>query len=1218
MKKILFTIMASFVMAMLSSPVAAAIEEKPIITIHTRIYEEVGPSNIGSLLIGTFSPDYYEIDFGWGANEYEVEQAYVDQEMGQISGTRIPTTVSEEGLIRIYGDPSNIDVLDLEGLYVTSIEMDECRNIEVLDLSHNALESLDLTPFKNLYAISLTDNPFTKESPLVVGAPKPYLTILEIDIINYIDENFNFSDYPSLKMIDAYANYGLKKADVRGCSQLLSLSLELTAVDELDLSGNPLLYHLNIGETRITDIDLSHTPLLQRLYCQHYSGTVNTGYHLNSIDVTPCTELLALDLSGNYLSEIDLSNNLNLNNLALCRNNLEKIDLSNNEGLYSVDLMYNNLDFATLPYSADWGEYWYRENDMPVARSIKAGESLDLSSRVLRPGTETTARVMRRVAGQEDAEVSPFDYIYKDGVISFPKAMADSVYVAYSNSLLNEYDLCTTPFMVKSDEEFGKPSRVLSFVLGSKATEISFSVGMDNASADAPRSFWLDLGDGQLVEMTTSQVICNDIPNIAVTMPAGTNRHVDLYIPEGDVLTSFAIENVTLSSINLTAATELRTLSVKNAKLYSIDLSYNRCLTDLVLSGNQLSSLSLAGIGGGYEKNVLSSVDASHNSISSVNIVATTAMRHLNLAYNKISEISLKDFDNIETIDLSNNKIEGELNLAYLNAASEINLANNLLDHLVTDNFTRLERLNISGNRFTFASLPNFMSLGDGFVYAPQNKLQIYKKGPALNLSAQNVVVNGVGTSFIWKNADGANLLDGTDFTCENGVTKFLKEDLGEVYCLMTNPAFPQFTGENALTTTMMLVMGAPTTVVASFTTLEDSDNGSLIFTGYEDTELYIDWSGNGDDYVPYSLGTSYANFGNQHTYAGANVKVYTYESPDLVSVFSVNGMRLADFNGLPLVKAHTITVSGCGLDGSDILLPHSDYTEELNLSGNRLSEYPFFDYFPNLSFLVLSDNLFTSFDASRIPSLMNLVMSNNQLTSIHFDDNTSIWNLMLENNQLESIELSGVEGLSQLFLSGNKLSSIDLSPVSRSLMVLSLVGNRFTFATLPVPTDYTNLLVYYYGKQANLEVECNDMKVDLSSQAYVNDVPTTYYWFLDEIVEDLDSGTISGEELIPDEEYTIENGITSFLVEFKGQNKVMCVLQNSVFPNTYMRTDLMNIASTRMSSVLDGILPDGKIDVYTVDGRMVRIGVDRSAALEGLEPGIYIIGGRKVVVTRF
>lgn len=41
----------------------------------------------------------------------------------------------------------------------------------------------------------------------------------------------------------------------------------------------------------------------------------------------------------------------------------------------------------------------------------------------------------------------------------------------------------------------------------------------------------------------------------------------------------------------------------------------------------------------------------------------------------------------------------------------------------------------------------------------------------------------------------------------------------------------------------------------------------------------------------------------------------------------------------------------------------------------------------------------------------------------------------------------------------------------------------------------------------------------------------------------------------------------------------------------------------------------DGPVDVYHISGRMVRRGVDRADAMAGLDSGVYVVGGKKVVV---
>lgn len=51
----------------------------------------------------------------------------------------------------------------------------------------------------------------------------------------------------------------------------------------------------------------------------------------------------------------------------------------------------------------------------------------------------------------------------------------------------------------------------------------------------------------------------------------------------------------------------------------------------------------------------------------------------------------------------------------------------------------------------------------------------------------------------------------------------------------------------------------------------------------------------------------------------------------------------------------------------------------------------------------------------------------------------------------------------------------------------------------------------------------------------------------------------MNGEELIAGEEYTLADGVTTFLISYNG---VMCVMTNPAFPNLYLYTNLLNVQS--------------------------------------------------------
>ncbi len=96
-------------------------DEKPIITIKTDAYDVVGPTNSFGIILGSTETDYFDIDAGFGLQEMEVEPWHIEN--GTITGTYKTLQVSEKGLIEIYGDAAKLDMIQLQGGYVTETDM---------------------------------------------------------------------------------------------------------------------------------------------------------------------------------------------------------------------------------------------------------------------------------------------------------------------------------------------------------------------------------------------------------------------------------------------------------------------------------------------------------------------------------------------------------------------------------------------------------------------------------------------------------------------------------------------------------------------------------------------------------------------------------------------------------------------------------------------------------------------------------------------------------------------------------------------------------------------------------------------------------------------------------------------------------------------------------------------------------------------------------------
>ena len=478
-----------------------------------------------------------------------------------------------------------------------------------------------------------------------------------------------------------------------------------------------------------------------------------------------------------------------------------------------------------------------------------------------------------------------------------------------------------------------------------------------------------------------------------------------------------------------------------------------------------------------------------------------------------------------------------------------------------------------NNNNFTIETLPTHGSLSDeNYIYAPQSDLFIPTKGPGIDLSKQNRVINGIGTVYTWKDSKGNSLIEGTDYINNNGNMRFLNTSVGEIVCEMTNPAYPGFTGDKVFKTTPILAAGMPTNEIASFTTVKDGDAVTLSLAAAQpNTAIYIGWDGN-ENLSQYLLGTTYQLFDAQ-TKAGVDVKVYTYEPSDKVSVFSMSGATLSKCDMSKLTDAINVSVSNAGL--SEITLPQSANFKETTLDGNKLSAFDASKY-PNLKTLSLNNNVLTTLDVTNNPELQVLSVANNQLSEIKLNNNY-IWALYLDHNNFTEINLDGVPNVSQFTITNNQLTSINVDNLSQLLM-LGLTGNNLTFKTLPKVNP--RYISYSYSNQAPIDITPSaEGVIDLADQAVVDATQTVYRWFLGAPIIN-DYGELEGEELILGTEYTLENGVTTFLKDFEG---VMCVMTNAKFPNLFLYTTLMDVTAG-IECVISG---DAKSMIFVNDNNI-------------------------------
>ena len=1199
-----FTFLPSFlllVMAMLWSSLAAHAQEEWMIKFHTNVPEKAKNTGVAaqvSFVLGSKSDkaNVY-IDYGSGETEVEIKKAIVENDKGElaIKGTLCTNAVTDAGWVTISGDPNDLYFFNASGNEIDKIEFNPNLKLQVLNLEHNVLTSLNIDRLQSLNVIYLQDNPFSATTPLMIGK-MPELIVLEVPQIGHISPNFTLKNFPKLRSFDAYHTIGLKVADPTGCPNLQRLSLDMTSVESVDLSKNSELEILNVGDSRVKTLDLRNNPKITQLYISHSSGTVNTDVKFESIDVSHCPELYYFYCGGNNLKELNLRNNPKLFTLSCDRNLLRKLDVSQNPILYSVNVRYNYMDFATLPEPGNWFEYYHEQNPMELNDTYKVGDVIDLSNRVLRPKTTTQARLFRvpKADPTKPVELDDSYYSYENGKVTLKKELDEEVFVQFNNSRLKDYPIRTENFRVKTVAEFGKDVKAIQLAsLGDAGSPLKMSVGILGATAANPVTVKVDLGDGN----TTPFQIKEERPATAniVTTRTGAGDII-VYVPQDKYVTSLESDGQYIDNIDLSALTELRTLTLKRANLTTIDLSYNNKLEKLDLSQNQLRRVDLRGPSSYFNKSKLSDINVSYNQIDSLLFNTIYGVTKLNVSHNKLNKLDLKDADNLRMLDISHNKFT-RLLLNHSELIEDVNVSNNELTEVKIPPVAPIKKLNVSGNYFTLANMPNDFGLTRGnFIYAPQHVLQISTSSPGIDLSEQNITKNGATTNFVWKKKDGSSLQLGKDYTITNGSAKFTNLALDSIYCEMTHPAYPDFEGQNVFKTTNVHPIAFPKYELASFTTVNQTDSVVLSLASYiPGKSVYFEWGGNGN-VTQYTLGDKYKIF-QAKSKANTKVRVLVAEADDKVKVFSVANVNMTDVDLTGLKEAKLIAVTRAGL--TSIKLPAAPNLTDLNLEGNELTDINL-SAFPNLNFISLTGNKIKTFDLSQAPNLGIAYLSSNKMKEIKLN-NPKLWNLDLSDNDLESVSLDKLPMLEQLWLNANKLTKVDVSK-NTNLTVLNVVGNRLKFSTMPLPSNNGKPFNRYsYNLQAPIDVKCVNGKVDLSSEAVVGGEMTTYHWFIGNVT--YRDGELQGEKLELNEEYTLENGVTTLKLD-KTFTNLVCVMANDNFPNALIYTNYITFTP---ATGIDAVTTDKDVKIQFLDGAISVLGAQNSTV------AIYSIDGKLV-----
>lgn len=207
--------------------------------------------------------------------------------------------------------------------------------------------------------------------------------------------------------------------------------------------------------------------------------------------------------------------------------------------------------------------------------------------------------------------------------------------------------------------------------------------------------FWTAKNRGESIELSISgkSVIIQgangswiDDEIITYTL---TDQHVKIYAKE---ITSFTCDLNEITSIDVSQATNLTTLSALYNNLTSIDLSQNKNLTGVYLSGNSLKRIDLK------ENSNLLNLYIGSNSLEDLELTHNPLIETLFCNDNQLGHLSLEDNENIEFLDCSDNLLNA-LDVRKNLHITDLFCSHNMINRLDLTMLKDLEYLNCSQNK---------------------------------------------------------------------------------------------------------------------------------------------------------------------------------------------------------------------------------------------------------------------------------------------------------------------------------------------------------------------------------------------------------------------------------------------------------------------------------------------------------------------------------------
>lgn len=587
-----------------------------------------------------------------------------------------------------------------------------------------------------------------------------------------------------LKDFDA-SGMKLTSANIFKSKAIRNLDLNNNELSEIDLSGNINFNNIQLDNNKLTSLKLRGLTNAKMLSCDNNqlesiifesSAPVMTdiscsGNNIKDLSFLEKTSSVdALDCSHNQITEYLFAKMYNISSLNIAYNNFKTVDLQNNTKLEKLNIEGNYFTYSTLPQTTAQ-EFMYG-NQNPIAIAEKSF-IVDLSAEVTFKGKNTKFTWKTESGSVLEENV---DYSIENGITTFLKVQDEKVYAELTNEAYPDLTLTTT--LVETSD---KPAEVLANFVG--AGEVGSEVSIVLA-AKTPKTLYVDFGDGKMVDCSIES------GNVTLTSRLGESKNITIYGYDESYydISVLRITNVALEKVDISKLKDLSTLSLVNTGISNIDLSNNTLLSFLTLSGGDLEQIDLSKLTN------LMSLSLGNNKLSTIDLSNNTKLAALQLYDNSFETLVLPELPILYQLNVYGNKLK-TLDVTNCPMLRELYCnGNNLSSIDMSAQAGKYSMVDIFDNNFKFSTLPSFEIYSmNNYKYYPQKDVEITVDGGKVDLSSEYMVAENP-TVYTWTTESGATLVEGTDYTIDNGVTTFMKNFDENVYCSMTNAAYPELT----------------------------------------------------------------------------------------------------------------------------------------------------------------------------------------------------------------------------------------------------------------------------------------------------------------------------------------------------------------------------------------------------------------------------------------